>query len=398
MAWKETNIMEERIRFVMLAEEKRMAFSVLCSFFNVSRETGYKWLERFRSEGIQGLNDKSRRPLHNPRELGQKTVESILEIRQRHPTWGPKKIAVLLEEKEQHEIIPSASTIGEVLKRNDLVRRRRKRSKPAVQNKPILEMIRPNDVWCADFKGHFLLRDGQRCHPLTITDGFSRYLLCCEAMLAGSILDTQKAFEQVFNSYGLPKFILSDNGKPFAAPTATGLTRLSVWWIKLGIRPVRIQPGHPEQNGRHERMHRTLKAETARPSQQTMVQQQDAFVRFREEYNQLRPHEALGQKRPAELYQRSLDNYFDPAFEVKYAPRFETRRVGSKGEFSWKNKDIFISETLAGETVGFEETGDRLWTVYFHHIPVSIFDEQTKKMTALPPRQHKPKLSGMSSV
>lgn len=398
MPWRETCPMNERVRFVTLAREKMLPFSSLCGIFNISRETGYKWLNRFNDEGLEGLNERSCKPHNNPRMIDKSFIDPIVKIKHKHPTWGPKKIAVILQEQHHLEKIPATSTIGEILKREGLVKERRRRARLPQHLKPNLDIRGPNDLWCTDFKGHFLLRDGIRCHPLTLTDAFSRFLLCCHGEVTEAIEPAKKAFERVFSEFGIPNAILSDNGIPFASSGTIGLTRLSAWWIKLGITPVRIQPGRPDQNGKHERFHRTLKDQTARPPRETMIDQQEAFDRFQNEYNFERPHEALQQKRPHELYKPSAKEFSSRLSGPEYPLHFEKRRVDCTGKISWFSKDVFISEVLEKETIALEEIGDDLWLAYFYHFPIGLFNARDRKMVALPRMNYQPGLSGLSPV
>lgn len=396
MPWKETDSMQERVRFVMLAKEEQIPFSQLCQLFLISRETGYKWLNRFETQGLDGLQDMSRRPQSNSKSVKASIVEVILKLRHQHPTWGPKKLAVLLKETEQVSLAPS--TIGEILKRNGLVKKHFRRRHQFKAEAPDLSINGSNDVWCTDFKGHFLVGDGNRCHPLTLTDAYSRYILRCTSLATQSLKPAHKVFEEAFNTYGLPNIILSDNGTPFSSKAPGGLTTLSAWWVKLGITPVHIQAGHPEQNGRHERMHRTLKAETTRPPSKTLQEQQKAFDAFVQEYNEQRPHEALDQKRPSQLYQPSKREYPSKIHEPEYPGHFEVRYVRSNGEIKWKGENLYVSEVLTREAVGLEEIAEDTRLIYFYHLPIAVLLEKQRKMICLPSRLNQPKVSGMSPV
>ena len=399
MPWKETSPMKERLRFVVLALEKNTPISTLCKLFGISRETGYKWLNRYEVQGFSGLEDLSRKPLGNKRAIETNLIDAIISIRSKHPLWGPKKLAVLLKEQLPNERIPVASTIGEILERHGLIKKRsRQRRRFGTTEKPNIAAEASNDVWCTDFKGHFLVGDGQRCHPLTITDAFSRYLISCESLTAESGLFVKEKYEEAFQQYGLPRFILSDNGTPFSSRAPGGISRLSAWWLKLGITPIHIQPGHPEQNGSHERMHRTLKAATAYPAEKTLIDQQKAFEAFKEEFNQIRPHEALGQKRPAELYSPSIRHFPKELPTPVYPAHFETRQVKPNGEIKWKGNKVYLSESLTKEPIGLEEIGEDTMLIYFCHLPIALLNEHKGKITPLPSPLKKTRLSTMSPV
>lgn len=294
--------MDERIRFVMELEQGEMSKAALCRRFGISRPTGDKWIERYQSSGLSGLLDRSRAPGRHPNETPEELSELIVALRRRHPHWGPKKLRVLLLRKYPQMAWPSCSTLGEILRRAGLTvpRRRRRHTPPWTQ--PFAACNRPNTVWCADFKGWFRTGDGVRCDPLTISDAHSRYLLRVQGMRETKEGPVRSLFEATFRQYGVPGAIRTDNGTPFASHGIGGLSRLSVWWLKLGIEPERIEAGKPQQNGRHERMHLTLKQETASPPAKDLRRQQAAFDRFRVTFNEERPHEALNQNCPATVY------------------------------------------------------------------------------------------------
>ncbi len=306
MPWKETRAVDERVQFVALyRREKSRNMSALCEAFGVSRKTGYKWLKRYEEGGPAALEDRSRAPIDHPNAVTPGTRELLLEERRLHPTWGPLKIQASVGRKHPELALPAPSTIGELLKREGLVkpRMRRRRTPPCTQ--PFAEVKAPNSVWCVDFKGDFRLGNRTRCYPLTVTDSYSRYLLCCYGLKGTSGEPVQRVLTRVFREFGLPDAWRSDNGTPFASIGIAGLSRLSVWLVKLGIQLERIDPGRPEQNGRHERMHRTLKAEATRPARRSAPAQQKTFDRFRREFNEERPHEALGQETlPASMCRR----------------------------------------------------------------------------------------------
>lgn len=374
MPWARTDWMSERLKFVATYLEYEVCFADLCRDFGISRKTGYKWVRRYESGGASALNERSRAPRDHPNAVDADMIEAIVALRRRHPRWGPRKLKVVLARKWAQAEVPAASTIGDILRRNDLVRPRRR----IRRSSPFADQLRlysgPNAVWCADFKGHFPI-GGQRCHPLTISDGFSRYLLGCRALRRPLHRCAKDVFEAAFREYGLPQAIRTDNGPPFSSLALAGLSRLSVWWIRLGIRPERIMPGRPDQNGRHERMHSTLKAETARPPRSSFGAQQRAFDRFRLEYNQERPHEALDQQVPASLYRPSLRAYPSYLLQPEYPSRFETRLVYPNGVFSFFSMtQWYASVCLAGERVGLEPCDDGCWRVHYGFLPIGTLD------------------------
>ena len=285
--------MNERVKFIAAMLEANESFTELCERFGISRKQGYKWKERYESGGVDALQDRSRAPKTHPHVVTEPLVELIVQARRKHPRWGPRKLLVILARQYPTMEFPVASTVGEILRKRGLVGPKRRR----LRNSPYPDALggydRPNAIWCADFKGHFPV-NGERCNPLTISDGFSRYLLCCRSLKSTVSEPVRVTFESVFREFGLPDAIRTDNGPPFSSLAPGGLSRLAVWWIRLGIRHERFMPGRPDQNGRHERMHSTLKAETARPPRSSFRAQQRAFDAFRDEYNRVRPHEALG--------------------------------------------------------------------------------------------------------
>jgi transposase InsO family protein len=376
--------MEERYQLVLKAQEDLSSFTELCSQYGVSTKTGYKWLNRYKREGIAGLQDQSRAPKDHPNRISAEITEAILQTRRRHATWGPKKLRILLQRTNPNRSWPALSTIAEILRSNGLAvpRKIRRRTPPSTQ--PFSQCNAANRVWCADYKGWFTTRDGQRCDPLTITDGFSRYLLRCQIVESLSYEVARGVFEAAFREYGLPTAIRTDNGTPFASRGLAGLSRLSVWWLRLGIQPERIKPGKPQQNGRHERMHLTLKRETAEPPAQNLRAQQQRFAAFRRDYNHVRPHEALDMKTPDSLYEPSPRPYPARVAELEYDAGFEVRRIGGKGEFKWKGNRIFVSEILDGERIGLQPVDDRYWKFYLGPLPLGLFDSFALRMlTAL---------------
>jgi transposase InsO family protein len=329
----------------------------LAEAFGVSRKTAHKWVRRFAEFGPAGLGDRSRAAHSHPNAVAPEVAAAICRAKQAHPTWGPLKLGP--EPEEPDEVVqawPAPSTCGLILARAGLTRARRRKRRVAPGSRPFQTADHPNAVWCADFKGWFRTGDGQRCDPLTISDACSRMLLCCQAVSKPDYTHVRPVFEAVFREHGLPQAIRTDNGPPFASLAAAGLSRLGVWWVKLGIHLERIQPGHPEQNGRHERMHLTLKLECCHPSAANRQEQQQAFDVFRQTYNYRRPHQALDLTPPASLYRPSPRRYPDRLEDPEYPPDALVRRVRSNGEMKWRGKHVFISEALTGEAIALQET------------------------------------------
>jgi transposase InsO family protein len=373
--------MDQRKQFItawLRSEETR---SLLCRQFGISRKTGYKWVARFHEGGVAALNDRSHAPHHQPRAVAEHVEHAILRLRGRHPYWGPRKLRAWLQHRHAGSW-PATSTIGALLQRHGLTVPRRRRHH-AVSSSPCTSAGAANAVWAADFKGSFLAGNGHRCNPLTISDVYSRYLLRCHLVLP-HYEAVRPLFEATFREYGLPQIIRTDNGAPFASVGAGGLSRLSVWWIRLGIRPERIDAGHPEQNGEHERMHRTLKQETARPPQRSRRAQQEAFDRFRQVYNEERPHEALDQRPPATRYAASARPYPERVPPLSYPETYIVRRAHPSGEIKWRGGRVRISQALAGEPVGVEEIGDGVWRVWFGPVELGYLDARR------PARLHRP--------
>lgn len=374
MPWRETSVMEERYRFVKDALGYLGHFTELCAIYGISTKTGYKWVARYEKGGKDSLTDRSRAPKEHTNQVSAKIENAIIDVRLAHATWGPKKLRALLQKKRAKQTWPALSTMAEIIKRNGLSVRRKYRRRTPASSQPFLGCDDSNRVWCADYKGWFTTQDGQRCDPLTITDGFSRYLLRCQIVESLSNEVARGVFETTFREYGLPAAIRTDNGTPFASRGLAGLSRLSVWWVRLGIQPERIKPGKPQQNGRHERMHLTLKKETAQPPAHNLRAQQRRFDVFCQEYNHVRPHEALGMKPPASLYRSSPRPYPARLPELEYGSEFEDRRVGSNGEFKWKGNKIHLSEILQGERIGLLPCHDRYWRVYLGSLSLGILD------------------------
>lgn len=374
MSWKETCPMNERLKFIADIQRGEYDMSKVCRMYGVSRKTGYKWWQRYLEAGVDGLKDRSRAPLAHPNVVDLAASGLLIEARKRHPTWGPHKLLAWLKPRYPACAFPVASTVGEILKRQGLATSRRRVRRSPLCAQPLSGLIQPNAVWSADFKGQFRTGDGTWCYPFTLSDGFSRYLLCCRALTATRAALVRPCLERAFRQYGLPLAIRTDNGPPFASTSLGGLSALSVWWIKLGIFPERIAPGHPEQNGRHERLHRTLKQETAKPPHQHLSAQQRAFDRFRAEYNEERPHQALQQRTPSQFYAASSRPYPTRLAEITYPSGFEVRYVRSNGEIKWQGNLLYLSEALIGEPVGLCQIEETQWRVYFGTLALGILD------------------------
>lgn len=370
MPWKETHVMDEKIKFIAEVKKDESTIKDICEYHGISRPTGYKWIDRYEKYGIKGLEDRSRAPQNPANGLDDFVKEKILEVKHTYMHWGPKKVrSKLMKLYPEWKKHPAISSIGEFLKKEGLVITRKRRIKTMGTNKPLTIGLKPNDVWSADFKGWFKTRDGARCNPLTISDDYSRYLLSCWHVNKMNHINVQKRFEIVFREYGLPLVIRTDNGTPFASTSSYGLTKLSVWWISLGIYPERIEPGHPEQNGRHERMHRTLKDNTANPSAETINKQKKRFSEFQIEYNEERPHEALNMKTPAEFYWESSRKFPNKKPKIEYPNYMDKRKVQENGRFNYNGYELFLSESLYGEYIGIEKISEdesSLWYSNYH--------------------------------
>ena len=374
MPWQETCPMDERLRFVREHRRQAVSMSELCRAYGISRRTGYKWLARFEELGEPGLSDRSRAPERHPNATAADLEDVIVEFRRSHMRWGPRKLRAWLRERIPNRVWPSASTFGEILQRHGLVLpvSVRRRSPPFSQ--PLAHAEAPNEVWCADFKGWFRTRDGARCDPLTMTDAYSRYLLCARGVERTDGDHVKPVMERAFSEFGLPVAIRTDNGSPFASVGLGGLSRLSVWLVRLGIRHERIAPGKPQENGRHERMHRTMKAETASPPAADLRHQQRVFDRFRHDFNDERPHEALGMRTPASLYNPSPRALPRSLPEVDYPKTYELRHVRSNGEIKLGGERLFVSEALIGEVVGLDRLDERYWRLHFGPVPLGCVD------------------------
>jgi len=380
MPWSTTSAMTQRLLFIRDFELGVFSFTALCARYGVSRETGYTVLAQYRQEGRAGLAARSRRPHHSPHQTPSTVIDQLAEARRRHPTWGPRKLLWLLRRRDPEGSWPAPSTAGLWLKRRGLIPGQRRRRPLTHPGRPQTLATAPNTLWTLDFKGHFRTRDGRYCYPLTLADDYSRYLLGCQALLQPTRALVRPVLTRCFQEYGLPARIRTDNGAPFASCALARLSQLSVWLLRCGIHPELIEPGHPEQNPRHERMHRTLKAATTRPPGANAGAQQRRFNTFRAEFNAERPHESLGMQPPGTLYCASSRPYRGPVEPLEYPGHFELRKVSRNGGIRWQKTWVNVSHVLAGELVGFEAIADGLWDVYYRSMKLGRLSERTGRI------------------
>jgi len=376
--WRECCKVDERLRFVArLLDGEKMA--VLCREFDISRKTGYKIFSRYKNCGLEGLTDRSRRPYRHANRLPFQVEKLIVQLRKEHPSWGAPKIREKIRRLHSDISLPAISTVHAVLDRHGLISGGRKPRYHA-EGTSLSTPTRTNDLWCADYKGEFMLADKRYCYPLTITDFASRYLICCDALEATKEVYAFSVFERAFKDFGLPLAIRTDNGVPFASRSAFfGLSKLSVWWLRLGIGIERIKPGNPQQNGRHERMHLTLKKEATRPAAKNFLQQQAKFDRFIECYNHERPHQALNMRYPGELYKPSPRPY-QGLNDLEYPLHDRTLTVTSCGRLCIGRRKINLSHVFAGQNVGIKEVAEKIWLVSFMHYDLGFFDHETGRV------------------
>jgi len=381
MPWQECSKMDERMRFIArLLDGEKMA--VLCREFDISRKTGHKIFNRYKLSGLEGLTDRSRRPYRQANRLPLQIEKLIVQLKREHPSWGAPKIREKIRRLHEDLPLPAISTVHAILDRHELVDHSRRRRYQA-QGTHLSLPKRPNDLWCADYKGEFMLADKRYCYPLTITDSASRYLLACDALTTTKEQYAFTVFERVFKDFGLPLSIRTDNGVPFASPNSFfGLSKLSVWWLRLGIGIERIKPGNPQQNGRHERMHLTLKKEATRPAAKNFLQQQGKFDEFIDYFNHQRPHQALAMKYPGELYTPSLRPY-QGIGELEYPFHDRTITVTACGRICMGRRKINLSIVFAGQNVGVKQVDDKIWLVSFMKYDLGFFDEQAGRVTSV---------------
>jgi transposase InsO family protein len=386
MPWKETCSMNERLKFIaaFLAGDDTVAG--LAQQFGVSRKTAHKWVARYKQGGVAALEERSRAPKTHPRRVPSAVIEAIVELRRQHRKWGPVTLRELLRQRHPRIRLPAASTIGLLLKKRGLVRRRRVRRNRPRHEGPLTRFSRPNAVWCIDFKGYLVIA-GERFHPLTVTDGYSRFLLAAQGFARQDADDVKQTLKRLFRAHGLPSVIRSDNGAPFSSSAPAGLSYLSVWWARLGIRHERIDAGHPEQNGAHERMHLTLKEAAADPPRASFREQQRALDEFRDEFNNVRPHQAIGLKTPSQLYEPSSRTYPASSPQLVYPEHFETACVCVNGTIRFERIQWYLSSVLGNQLIGLESCKDDRWKVWFGSTPLGVLDVNAARR-----RNQQPKL------
>jgi len=381
MPWSQTDPVRERMKFVVLVQEGIYSVTELCERFGISRQEGYRRLRRYEQEGPVGLESRSHAPKSCPHRISEEIRTVLLEARKAHPQWGSRKILTYLGTRRPELVLPAASTVGDLYKREGLVEPRPRRRSWSHPGRVSLSVEAPNQLWNADFKGQFRTRDGQFCYPLTVTDAHTRYLLACQGLSSTGSSGAQGVFEWLFRDRGLPQAIRSDNGSPFCSKAIGGLSKLSVWWTQLGIKHARTQPGHPEQNGSHERMHRTLKAATLRPPASNVQVQQERFDAFSREFNEERPHQALAMQTPASLYVASQREMPERIAPPQYEGHCKVRRVRGNGIVYFADRTLFLSELLIGQDVALEEIEDGVWSIYFYDLLLARLDERTGELS-----------------
>jgi putative transposase len=380
MPWRQTSPMDQKTQFIADSLRRTLSMTELCTLYGVSRKTGYKWIDRYLTSGPPGLEDRSRKPFSSPHQTPQHVVEALIELRPHHPSWGAKKLRSILQKRHPRWPLPARSTVCDIFRRHGLVPKTRHRRHIGHPGKPTSLILAPNDVWSADVKGHFKTGDGLYCYPLTVADGYSRFLLGCHALSSTRVAEAKPVFTRLFKAFGLPKRIRTDNGVPVATNTLGRLSQLSAWWVRLGILPECIEPGKPQQNGRHERMHRTLKADTTRPPAHTRRAQQRTFECFREEFNCQRPHEALDMRTPAACYAPSSRKMPHKLPPLEYPDRFEVRYVSANGGIRWHHRWVNVSHVCVGDYVGLEDIDDGVWNVYFGPLKRGRFLERHRRI------------------
>jgi putative transposase len=376
MPWLETSPVEQRERFIRDHRAGLYMMTELCARYAVSRKTGSKWLERFDEAGRHGLQDRSRARHQCPHRITKDVAAMLCAARRAHPRWGPAKLVAWLRPRYPSVAWPAISTAGDLLARRGLVKKRRRRRHYQHPGVVPPTTTQPNDLWTADFKGHFRTRDGIYCYPLTIADQHTRYLLACHGLLSTKGHGVRPVFERLFREYGLPGAIRTDNGVPFATCGIHGLSQLNVWWLRLGIQHQRILPASPQQNGAHERMHKTLKGEAIRPPRATLATQQRAFNHFRRLYHDERPHEALHDRTPASLYRPSPRVYSGTLPPVEYPGHFIVKRVTNAGTIRLRKRLLFLANALKQHLVGLEEIDDGVWSIHFCRVLLGRVDER----------------------
>lgn len=389
MPWKETKVDNERIQFIQAYEASLFSITELCANYNISRPTAYKWIDRYLKEGFAGLlSERSRAPKTCPHKTDQLVCEALIALKHAHPSWGARKLLASLEQNRASlaELLCAPSTATSILKAAGLVTPKKRRAKPIHPGYTVADITACNQLWNIDFKGEFLTKDGRYCYPLTITDAYSRYILCCEGKLTTCSEGAQEAMIRLFREVGLPDMIRSDNGNPFCTVAMGGFSRLNLFWLKLGIMHQRIERGKPQQNGSHERMHRTLKEDTTRPPSQNLSSQQIRFDHFRDTFNNQRPHESLDMKTPSTLWTPSLRPYPSSIPEPEYDGHMEIRKVRHTGEIRFKGNSLFLSEVFKGENIALEEVDEGIWSILFYNTMIAKLDLPNKRIVSAFPK------------
>jgi len=374
MPWQESSILDSKLRFIVAWQEDEVSFAALCREHAISRKTGYKLIGRYEAEGLDGLKERSRAPRLHPNAMAEGAAAALLDVRRAHPSWGAKKIRAWLAARRPEERWPVESTISELLDRHGLVARRKWRRRVPPGASPLTASLASNDVWGTDFKGWFRTGDGRRCDPFSLSDLHSRYVLRLQVMDGMDARHVWPVFDAAFREFGLPRVVRSDNGAPFASAGAGGLSPLAVRLVKAGVLPERIAPGKPQQNGRQERLHRTVKQETATPPAASRRAQQRRFDAFRRVFNEERPHEALGQRTPATVYQPALRAWNGRLRSPDYPDGSDIRHVRHRGEIKWLGHLVYVSQTLDGEPVGLTQIADALWAVHYGPLELGSID------------------------
>lgn len=383
MPWKTIKPMDQKIQLIAEWQQEQYSITDLAKRYGVSRKTIHKWCSRYEEQGIDGLKDQSRAHKHSPNRTSEDIVKLLLEEKLKHRKRGPKKIYYQLKRQYPGLELPAPSTISHWLRKNGLVNRRKLRKSVPAYTEPFITAKAPNAVWSADYKGQFRTKDKQVCYPITITDNYSRYLLKCKGLHGPRYYLTHDTFKEAFREYGLPDAIRTDNGTPFAGTSAGGLSRLSIWWIQLGIRPERIEKGCPQQNGRHERMHRTLKLEAVDPTASDRREQQERFDRFVYDYNNYRPHEALNNQPPVDYYKKSTRPYPEKIPSIEYDFDYTVRTIRHGGYFKFNGQLYYLTELLDKERIALKEFADDQWNIFYSFHPLGVLDLRLNKILKL---------------
>ena len=388
MPWNETHVMNLKVQMIADYLTNNYGPTELSRIYGISRKTVYKWINRYKKNPENGLIDRPRAPHNSPHSVAEPIRRQIIQTKLKYPHLGPKKVMDYLRRQYPDQYWPADSTAGEILKQAGLVRPKRRKASVAPNGFAFAKCDAPNKLWSADYKGDFKLGDHSRCYPLTISDNFSRYLLGCQALANTSHLPAKQVFEIVFFQYGLPEVIRTDNGVPFASTGFGGLSRLSAWWVRLGIRPERIEKGKPNQNGRHERMHRSLKEATINPPCYSFRAQQKAFDRYRKQYNHIRSHESLKRKVPDDVYRPSYRSYPSKLLDIEYDQSVKVRKVRHNGEIKWQGHLLYMSQVLAKQPIGLKQIAEDRWAIYYSFYLLGYWNERKQKLEPKKPVLH----------